>query len=184
MKQYKLSDKMVVVINGKGGVGKDAMCSIAQEAFAVRVISAITPIKNIARLCGWNGAKDKKSRKFLSDLKRLLVEYNDLPTTYLTEEYQAFLQSEDDILFVHIRERDQIEAFLNRVNTPKMTLLVKSTRSGMEQGKLGNASDDEVELFDYDFTYWNNGTLDEARHDFPEFLKSALAEQNIQLLPR
>ena len=42
----------------------------------VENISSITPIKDLAKLCGWGGEKNEKSRKFLSDLKQLLIDYN------------------------------------------------------------------------------------------------------------
>ncbi len=57
-------------------------------------VSAITPIKEIASNYGWNGEKDAKSRKFLSDLKRAFADYNDLPTHYLYEEYKAFMTAQ------------------------------------------------------------------------------------------
>ena len=64
-------NKVVIVINGAGGVGKDTLCELASLHFKVFNVSSITPIKEIASMCGWSGAKDDKSRKFLSDLKLL-----------------------------------------------------------------------------------------------------------------
>ena len=71
-KKYLLSEKIVVIINGKGGVGKDTLCNTSTTYFMSEMISAITPIKEVAKMCGWKGDKSSKSRKFLSDLKRLL----------------------------------------------------------------------------------------------------------------
>ena len=48
----------------------------------------------IAKECGWGGEKDDKARKFLSDLKRTLVEYNDYPTTWALGEYNEFLTTD------------------------------------------------------------------------------------------
>ena len=69
--------KAVIVINGAGGVGKDTLCDLAAKHFKVYNVSSITPIKEIAALCGWDGSKDDRSRKFLADLKQISVEYND-----------------------------------------------------------------------------------------------------------
>ena len=88
--------KLVMVINGAGGVGKDTLCEFAMKHFKVMNISSITPIKELAALAGWDGKKDDKSRKFLSDLKQLSVEYNDYPTLWCTERYR------DDVPFFHI----------------------------------------------------------------------------------
>ena len=63
-------NKAVIIINGAGGVGKDTLCDAAATSYKTRNISTITPIKEIAAQCGWNGAKDNKSRKFLSDMKK------------------------------------------------------------------------------------------------------------------
>ena len=73
----RLKDKIVIIINGKGGAGKDTVCDIAAKFYKVEIISAITPIKEIATSFGWRGEKDRRARKFLSDLKRAFIEYND-----------------------------------------------------------------------------------------------------------
>ena len=75
--------KLTIVINGAGGVGKDTMCEFAAEEYAVTNVSSIDPVKQAARILGWDAQKDLKSRKFLADMKQLCVEYNDWPTKYL-----------------------------------------------------------------------------------------------------
>ena len=55
-------NKLTIVINGKGGVGKDTLCMSLPHR-RVRNISSITPIKEIAAMHGWNGEKDLKSRR-------------------------------------------------------------------------------------------------------------------------
>ena len=160
--------KTVVVINGRGGVGKDTLCDALRTVYQVVNISAITPIKAIASQHGWNGEKDPKSRKFLADLKQVFVGYNDLPFKYLTAEYEAFLHSPSQILFAHIRECEEIDKFRQAVHIPCVTLLIR--RDGMVK-KWGNGSDDNVENYTYDYVYDNNGTLEEAKKDFILFLQ-------------
>lgn len=73
--------KAIIVINGRGGVGKDTLCDFVKEkyddTYGVQNISSITRIKEIAKDIGWDGNKDEKGRKFLSDLKKALTEYGD-----------------------------------------------------------------------------------------------------------
>lgn len=69
--------KIVIIINGNGGVGKDTLCDFAAEKYKVTNVSAITPIREIAFQHGWKGEKTPKSRKFLADLKRIFVEYRE-----------------------------------------------------------------------------------------------------------
>ena len=167
-------DKLVIIINGRGGVGKDTLCDMAAKAYSVRNISSITPIKEIAASCGWNGEKDDKSRKFLSDLKRLVTEYNDYPNQYLMKEYEKFLGSDEQILFVHIRECREIDKFRSGLRTPCAALLVK--RSSMGTVEWGNASDDQVEKYKYDYSFDNNKPLSLIRGEFIDFLNHMMEE--------
>ncbi len=163
--------KTVIIINGNGGVGKDTLCDFANSKYKTMNISAITPIKNIALEHGWRGEKDPRSRKFLADLKKTFVDYNDLPCTYLTQKYEEFLENDCEILFVHIREGEEIDKFKEKVSTPCITLLIR--REGILKS-WGNASDDNVENYNYDYVYRNDKILSEAESDFLEFLDGIL----------
>lgn len=163
-------EKIVIIINGVGGAGKDTLCDLAAKYYKVKNVSAITPIKVIAQDCGWNGEKDAKSRKFLSDLKRVFIEYNDLPTKYLYTQYKEFLESKNEILFVHIREKEEIEKFKKLVNIRCKTLLVDRQNINVE--KWGNTSDDEVRNYQYDLYFNNNRSLAEVEKEFISFLNS------------
>lgn len=172
----RLKSQIVIVINGKGGVGKDTICDIAGKFFFSETISAITPVKEIAVKCGWKGEKDQKSRKFLSDLKHLLIEYNDLPNQYLIHKFQEFKEKgTSDLLFVHIREPYQIEDFLNQIDRKYVTLLVRSNRMDMPEIVYGNSSDDDVEQYKYDYVFENDydksSLYGEVKHFFDLVLK-------------
>ncbi len=162
--------KLTVIINGKGGAGKDTLCEIASRHFRTMNVSSIDPVKKIAALGGWNGGKDDKSRKFLADLKKLFTDYNDLPTEYIYGKYLDFLSSSYEILFVHIREPEEIEKFRKKVDKSGgncKTLLVTSSRC---KDSYGNSSDDLVENYNYDYTYRNDGTIADAESEFTELL--------------
>ncbi len=162
--------KTVIVINGAGGVGKDTLCELAAKHFKVYNVSSITPIKEIAGTCGWRGEKDDKARKFLSDLKRLTVEYNDYPTVWAKARYEEFLQSENEIMFLHIREGAEIKKFVLATDGEAKTLLVRGG-SRMTKAHYGNVSDDEVENYNYDYYFVNDKTLQEAEVDFCRLLE-------------
>lgn len=169
--------KIVIIINGRGGVGKDTLCSIVRKYYKIKNVSAITPIKKIAEFCGWKGEKDEKSREFLSRLKRICIEYNDLPNRYLFEEYNDFLLDENLIMFVHIREKDQIDSFLKMIDCHKITLLVR--RRGFNHQNYGNYSDDAVEEYKYNYIYNNDKLRDEIEEDFIRFFNEILKQENI-----
>ena len=161
---------MVVIINGKGGVGKDTLCEIAAKCFRTENVSSITPVKEIAKKCGWNGEKDAKSRKFLSELKQILIEYNDLPTKYLLSMYRKFQEGDSEIMFAHIREPEEIEKFKSQVAPECMCWTILVQRDAARES-WGNNSDDQVEDYDYDFVFSNNGTIEEAEVKFAAFMK-------------
>ncbi len=163
--------KVAIVINGAGGVGKDTLCELAAKHFKVMNISSITPIKEIAAICGWDGTKDNKARKFLSDLKNICVEYNDYPTAWAKARYDEFLSSDSEVFFVHIREPEEIAKFVKVTDMNAKTLLVRGGKR-MSKEKYGNASDDGVENYSYDYYFLNEDTLDIAEEEFVKLIKN------------
>ena len=164
--------KLGIVINGRGGVGKDTLCDFAAKVYRTVNVSSVDPIKKIATENGWQGEKTPEARRFLAELKRVFTEYNDLPNKYCISEYCKFLQDPDkQIFFVHIREGEQIDKFMRAAScfdeAKCITILVKSNRC---EGVYGNASDDMVENYKYDYTFLNNGTLADAEERFITFL--------------
>lgn len=165
--------KHVIVINGAGGVGKDTLCDMAAKEFRVLNVSSITPIKEIAKMCGWHGEKDDKARKFLSDLKRLTIDYNDFPTVKMKEEYDRFLLGDCELMFVHIREGEEIDKFVRATDGKAHTLLILGG-DRFKKARLhsyGNASDDEVENYAYDYVFTNDKPLEETKDNFIKFLR-------------
>lgn len=167
--------KTVLVINGAGGVGKDTLCELAAKHFKVKNISSITPIKEIATLCGWSGRKDDKSRKFLADLKQLTVEYNDYPTSWALERYREFLLSDGEIMFVHIREPEEISKFVAATDGQAKALLIRGG-ARMSRTVYGNAADDCVENYKYDYYFMNDKSIAESECAFVKLLSDIRGE--------
>lgn len=168
--------KLCVVINGRGGAGKDTLCEAASKIYKTENISSITPIKEIAANYGWKGEKDLRSRRFLAELKRVFADYNDLPNQYLLCEHKKFQKGGGEILFVHIREKDQIEKFVSSVNNNCVTLLI--TRGRTEQnGYYGNSADDGVDEYSYDYTFDNSKPLCESEPLFLELIGKIISGQ-------
>lgn len=161
--------KLVVVINGQGGAGKDTVCEVLASHYRVRNVSSIAPIKEIAAMHGWDGGKEDRDRKFLSDLKYAFSAYNDLPYNYMLNELERFKASGDDIMCVHIREPGEIAKFVSGAKGAMgdvvriATLLVR--RPGFER-VFGNSADDNVAVYDYDWIYDNSGPLEDVDGDF------------------
>ena len=157
--------KNVFVINGSGGVGKDTVVEFCGKYVKVKNVSAVDKIKEAAKLLGWQGTKEDKDRKMLSDLKQLSIDYNDGPTQYIIGEYNKFMDSDEDIMFVHIREPWEIKKLVEHIGCH--TLLIKSNRV---ERIVTNKSDASVFDYDYDEIINNDGSIKELEDLVKEFL--------------
>lgn len=163
--------KLVIIINGAGGVGKDTLCDYVHQRFLTKSVSSIDPVKKVAREIGWNGEKTPEARRLLSNLKKIMIAYNDAPTKYLVEKYRQFIHSGDNILFCHIREPEEIDKFKSKIRTSIATLLVERD-TGVKA--WGNESDDDVANYNYDFKFDNNAPLEESQVKFAALMHSML----------
>lgn len=164
--------KHIVIINGSGGVGKDAFCRACSRYANVAVRSSVEPIKDLARQIGWDGGKSEKDRKFLADMKYLVSKYNDYPMTWMRGAVNSFngFGDEDEILFLHIREPEEIERAAKEFNAVKV--LVTNPRIPKI---TSNAADAGVDGCKYDFVVSNDGSLadlDAMASDFVYRLRS------------
>ncbi len=168
-------NKLVMVINGRGGVGKDALCDALTKQFKVINKSSVDPIKEIATRYGWQGEKTPGARKFLADLKQVFVEYNDLPTEYLVAQYEAFMASDAEVFCAHIREASEIDKFISRIPTKRITMLIRRPDpSGI--APYGNAADDGVENYAYDYVFDNVLSLEESGKAFCALIEDIMAD--------
>ena len=160
--------KKIVIINGSGGVGKDAFVEFCGEFTCVKNISSVDKVKEAAKvLVNWDGTKDDKSRKLLVDLKRLSIEYNDYPAKYIEDQAKEFMDNdEQQLMFVHIREIEEIKKIKNLLNAS--ALLITSNRVAKI---TTNSSDANVEKYEYDYYIKNDGTLDDLKEQARQFVE-------------
>lgn len=167
----------VIVVNGYPRSGKDTFVNFCKEklgAFGVSV-STVDFVKYLAAQSGWDGTKTPKNRKFLSDLKDLLTEWNDVPWKKVEEVFESIkiecfqygLKDSDFFLFIHSREPKEIERFQKEYGA--LTILID--REEVE-GKQSNHSDAEVMNFNYDYIINNDGTLEELEMKAMTFIES------------
>ena len=171
----------IVIINVTGGSGKDTFVSLCQKIYnrpignyMIGNCSTIDVVKSIAKSYGWEGTKTEKDRKFLSDLKDLLEEYNQLPTKsvervidiYSKNNRFSLRNSKDFILFIHCREPKNIDYFVKKYGA--ITLLVHNPRV---KDITSNHADRDVYDYEYDFTIENNGTLEDLEIQAKNFIE-------------
>lgn len=154
-----------VVVNGKPGSGKTTFETLCLEKLVyASCYSTIDFVKEIAKKCGWNGEKTDKNRKFLSDLKDLLTDWADVPyesilkkAASIEQELKEYFLEVDYILFVDSREPEEIERFEKMLNAT--SLLVR--RPEVESEQASNHADENVFRHVYDYTIWNDGTIED-----------------------
>lgn len=150
--------KKVIIINGVATSGKDEFIKIYRHQSMKPIYnwSSIDSVKNIASIMGWNGIKDDKSRKFLSDIKDLWTEFNDGIFKDLC--LQAELK-DDCIIFIHCREPKAIDQFKQYFKDQCLTLLID--RPGINTPN--NHADQGVFDYDYDIIVKNDGSIEDYR---------------------
>lgn len=158
-------NKRVVIINGTGGVGKSTFVDLAKEKHKVMEYSSVDKVKEIARIIGWEGKKTEKDRKFLSDLKLLTADYCDMPLEDMKRVYNEFLESEEEILFLHIREPEEIDKAKKEFNA--ITLLILNNRI---KPILSNMADANVLKYSYDYIIENSSTLKDLQDKVNVFM--------------
>lgn len=156
--------KEIIIINGTGGSGKDTFVEYVSKYARTCNFSSVDKVKEIAKLIGWSGTKTDKDRKFLSDLKKLTTEYNDMSFISIKNAVDKFKNSSDEIMFIHIREPEEIRRAVSAFNAK--TLLVK--REGLDL-IMTNYSDASVENYSYDYII-KNTTLEELEESAKAFV--------------
>ena len=173
----------IVIINGKGGCGKDTfvtMCKDVLGATKILNISTVDFVKEVAEYCGWDGTKTPENRKFLSDLKDVLTQWNDVPLKKICQEIKTWqhlwIASGDynkAVVFIHCREPKEIDKLLKEFEQyDAKTLLIR--RTAAESIEQINHADNEVLNYSYDYTIYNDSTLSWLRNEAMVFLRDYL----------
>lgn len=157
----------VVIVNGRPGCGKTTFENFCRQKMGAycRTRSTVDKVKDIAKEAGWKGGKELKDRKFLSDLKDLFTEYNDMPFNDILNflygwemdlEYYG-VDFMPHLLLVDDREPEHIDRLKKRVDG--ITLLIR--RPGDEDIETSNHADANVLNYEYDYIIINDGTKED-----------------------
>lgn len=165
--------KKIFITNGMARCGKDTFAIFLNEIVPTLKYSSIDKVKEIAKLCGWNGGKSEKDRKFLSDLKLLTTNYSDMPFKDIIEKANDFLSNDIyQVMLIDIREP-------NEINKAKKLLKAKTILIENNKVKLINSNMADANVFNYTYDYIvkNNGTLEEFKENIKKFaIKNILKE--------
>ncbi len=165
-------NKHIIIINGTGGSGKDTFISLCAKYAKVMNFSSVDKVKEIAKQIGWNGGKTEKDRKLLSDLKKLTTEYNDMAFKSILEAYHQFQSSDYEILFIHIREPEEIQRAVSTLNAQSLEI----KRVGLSNIST-NYSDASVDNYPYDYII-ESTTLEELERSAINFVQEITKNQS------
>lgn len=152
--------------------------------YSCRIISTVDLVKEVARFCGWDGQKRPKDRKFLSDLKDVLTQWDDIPYKDIISSYEGCKEiwkqlgydEEKCLYFIMCREPEEIQKFVDRIGA--RTLLVR--RFEVEGLSQSNHADTNILNYKYNTYIHNNGNLEDLQkvaYQFIDlFLKGELDE--------
>lgn len=159
----------IVIINGLPRAGKDTFVELCGEFCECANVSTIEPAKEALKMLGWNGEKTPEIRKFLSDVKDMAEQCFHTSERYLDEVLPP-LKNIVDIVFIHCREPQQIDALCAKYNA--ITLYINADcRLKLNKNDLTNHADRDVANYNYDLTIYNNEDLDALRAQAKTFIE-------------
>jgi hypothetical protein len=171
-----LKNKHVLIFNGNPKSGKTQIQQyILEKIEGTMIISTVDKVKEAAEKLGWDGTKDEKSRRFLSDLKILAMEYNDHSFNYIKSKVE-FLNKYlyFQILCADSRELPEIDRFKKEFGAKSVLV-----RNPNVQAVISNMADEYASRTDYEYDYYidNDGTLEDLKVKVGEFLEGLEKEE-------
>ena len=143
----------------------------------VSELSTVDFVKEVARICGWKGKKEKEDREFLHDLKEAMEKWDNIPNKKVLEDAENIIKNYlglNHLFFVNIREPQSIESFSQLVmeqgyETP-IKILMESNMSSNEVDSIVQ----EIKSIKYDKIYKNNGTLKDLANTAGDFIEEII----------
>lgn len=166
----------IIVINGFSTSGKDEFVTIYKKLSKHKVInmSSVDRIKEIAiEQFGWDGVRDVKGRKLLSDLKDASTAYNDFPLMMLKNRIILEHESNTDVtIFYHCREPLEIAKACALPNS--ISLCMRRTIVEEHPDAMLIAGNEDVLNYKphYDVEIRNDSTLVDLSYQIESFIKS------------
>ena len=159
--------KQIFITNGMARCGKDTFAKYLNEIIPTLKYSSIDKVKEIAKLCGWDGGKTEKDRKFLSDLKLLTTDYSNMPFEAIKSKVTEFLNDDTyEIMLIDIREPDEIDKAKNTFKAKTILIENKNIKQ-----ITSNMADANVFNYEYDYIIKNNSSLEDFKKETFNFAR-------------
>ena len=163
--------KKIFITNGMARSGKDTFAKFMNEFVPTKKYSSIDVVKEYMRLLGIEGEKTESYRKLLSDMKYALSNYDDIPFKSIQKEIDKFLNSDDQVMLIDIREPKEIERACKEFGAKSIFIVNNRVKN-----VTSNSADANVYNYNYDYIIENNGTLDDFKNETKKFYVSNVME--------
>lgn len=179
-------NKQIFILNGTAGAGKDTFANMLNEYIPTKHISSITPVKEVAKVLGWNGDKTPEYRSFLCDTKKYLNSKGDFICSYLDAQVEDFRKDDKTrVLLIDIREPDEIKKAVYKYDAKTILIEQQPKYKTETVSSIGgvplythtipvansNTADSGVNNYAYDYKVLNNGTLEDFKKNVKDFAK-------------
>lgn len=160
-----------IIINGSAECGKDKFIDYFREYMesisSIEVFndSTIDPSKKALEILGWDGeTKSEEFRAAMVRLKQMSIYLFNGPFKYIIDMISkndsiAKEKNKQSITFVHCREPEEIQKFVNYYGKDCHTLLIRGPRGKAYK----NGADDVVENYDYETIIDNDKSLEDLK---------------------
>ena len=168
----------IVIINGVAEAGKNTFVHIAKKKYKDKYmifdISSVGGAKEIMQdFFGWNETKSDNDRKCLSNLKDLMIWYDDIPFKDIIRDVGDFKKFGCDLLFIYIREPEEIQKVVDYYKHRCTTLLIQKEQEAVPD----NRADQNVEDYEYDYIIENNGTIEDLTISVELFIEDIIGNE-------
>ena len=163
----------IFVINGYPGSGKDEFVRLCAQHSKIPVVNYVTstPAKLALHVLGWKGEeKTPEIRKALADLMELSEAlFNGVIAATEAKLIRAMEDYGDNcIVFIHCREPRNIDYY--REKHGAITVFINRDKVGNRKKRFSNASDAQVEHYDYDIVIENSRSLQVLEQKAVDFI--------------
>lgn len=178
---------IVLIINGAPRSGKDTFISALTMENPGKVIrySSIDWIKQQALNLGWDGIKDAKGRRFLSDLKNACTNYADIPFKKITKRIisscNRYSWEVGSFYFCTcVREPEEISKIMRWCNENKIPchpVLIrrkKAEQKALDEGFI-SSGDTQFLKYPYAHTIYNDGSIEEFTNEIKQLMEKVSA---------
>lgn len=159
---------IIMLCSNVPGAGKDTVANLLSKKMNAKIGSFASPIKELAKLGGWDGKKDDKGRELLIGIGEIFKKYD--KHTWSNMLYnKIFPMIENNIIISDFRYVCEID-FIEKISRYATVLVIGIERDGIEMNEIVKENQSEYSKLPKNFIIKNNGTLSDLEYEVEKIL--------------